>query len=151
MGALVCYQYCTDHQTSDKRLFATFARTRPPDTHISKSVVAVLRAFNWTTVSQSSPNHPCSLPPSASVSITTVRARALSLSHFCCCALSNHIDVSPARERVTRDFIEAGRITFGAARLLFFALRPADTFLGLTAHFSRSEFGAVKSICWMSA
>ncbi|XP_059481353.1 guanylate cyclase 32E-like isoform X2 [Neocloeon triangulifer] len=43
--------YCTDHQTSDKRLFATFARTRPPDTHISKSVVAVLKAFNWTTVS----------------------------------------------------------------------------------------------------
>ncbi|CAB3380498.1 Hypothetical predicted protein [Cloeon dipterum] len=41
--------FCTDQQTSNKRLFPTFARTRPPDTHISKSVVAVLKAFNWTT------------------------------------------------------------------------------------------------------
>lgn len=31
--------------------FPTFARTRPPDTQISKSVVALLLAFNWTQVS----------------------------------------------------------------------------------------------------
>ncbi|KAF4520108.1 hypothetical protein B566_EDAN010264 [Ephemera danica] len=43
--------YCTDHETSNKRLFPTFARTRPPDTHISKSVVSAMRAFNWSTVS----------------------------------------------------------------------------------------------------
>ncbi|XP_050522533.1 receptor-type guanylate cyclase Gyc76C isoform X2 [Daktulosphaira vitifoliae] len=36
--------------TSDKTLYPTFARTRPPDTQISKSVAAVLKAFNWTQV-----------------------------------------------------------------------------------------------------
>lgn len=39
-----------DSDTSDKKLFPTFARTRPPDTQISKSVAAVLMAFNWTRV-----------------------------------------------------------------------------------------------------
>ncbi|OXU27316.1 hypothetical protein TSAR_008171 [Trichomalopsis sarcophagae] len=42
--------YCTNHETSNKKEFPTFARTRPPDTQISKSVVAVLKAFNWTKV-----------------------------------------------------------------------------------------------------
>ncbi|XP_022181653.1 guanylate cyclase 32E isoform X1 [Myzus persicae] len=42
--------YCMDSDTSDKTLFPTFARTRPPDTQISKSVAAVLKAFNWTQV-----------------------------------------------------------------------------------------------------
>lgn len=45
---LFLFQYCMDSDTSDKRLFPTFARTRPPDTQISKSVAAVLKAFNWT-------------------------------------------------------------------------------------------------------
>ncbi|XP_066598424.1 guanylate cyclase 32E [Prorops nasuta] len=42
--------FCTHRETSDKKEFATFARTRPPDTQISKSVVSVLLAFNWTKV-----------------------------------------------------------------------------------------------------
>ncbi|XP_066906128.1 guanylate cyclase 32E [Halyomorpha halys] len=42
--------YCTHYETSDKRQFPTFARTRPPDTQISKSVAATLLAFNWTQV-----------------------------------------------------------------------------------------------------
>eukprot|EP00102_Acyrthosiphon_pisum_P022300 XP_016659510.1 PREDICTED: guanylate cyclase 32E [Acyrthosiphon pisum] len=42
--------FCMDSDTSDKTLFPTFARTRPPDTQISKSVAAVLKAFNWTQV-----------------------------------------------------------------------------------------------------
>ncbi|XP_067205075.1 guanylate cyclase 32E [Linepithema humile] len=42
--------FCTHHETSDKKEFATFARTRPPDTQISKSVLSVLIAFNWTKV-----------------------------------------------------------------------------------------------------
>lgn len=121
MGALVCYQYCTDHQTSDKRLFATFARTRPPDTHISKSVVAVLRAFNWTTVSQSSPIY---LPPFELAFQLQQRececAFSLSLS-FSLAAASNQIGVAPVR--VTRDFIASGRITFcGWPDLCFFTL-----------------------------
>lgn len=47
-GAML--QYCTDYETTDKRNFPTFARTRPPDTQISKSVASVLLAFNWTQV-----------------------------------------------------------------------------------------------------
>ncbi|KAK0087232.1 hypothetical protein PV325_001474 [Microctonus aethiopoides] len=42
--------FCTHHETSNKQEFPTFARTRPPDTQISKSVVSVLLAFNWTRV-----------------------------------------------------------------------------------------------------
>nr|XP_031850372.1 guanylate cyclase 32E [Nomia melanderi] len=42
--------FCTHRESSDKMEFPTFARTRPPDTQISKSVVSVLMAFNWTKV-----------------------------------------------------------------------------------------------------
>ncbi|XP_014300035.1 guanylate cyclase 32E [Microplitis demolitor] len=42
--------FCTHQETSNKIEFPTFARTRPPDTQISKSVVSVLLAFNWTKV-----------------------------------------------------------------------------------------------------
>ncbi|CAK9821911.1 Guanylate cyclase 32E [Anthophora retusa] len=42
--------FCTHRDSSDKKEFPTFARTRPPDTQISKSVVSVLMAFNWTKV-----------------------------------------------------------------------------------------------------
>ncbi|KAI8041664.1 speract receptor isoform X1 [Drosophila gunungcola] len=43
--------YCTHRDPSNKADFPTFARTRPPDTQISKSVVAFLLSFNWTQVS----------------------------------------------------------------------------------------------------
>ncbi|XP_017128461.1 speract receptor isoform X2 [Drosophila elegans] len=43
--------YCTHRDPSNKADFPTFARTRPPDTQISKSVVALLLSFNWTQVS----------------------------------------------------------------------------------------------------
>ncbi|KAJ1522078.1 hypothetical protein ONE63_002389 [Megalurothrips usitatus] len=50
--------YCTNYETSDKKEYPTFARTRPPDTQISKSVAAVCREFNWTHVSfVSQPGH----------------------------------------------------------------------------------------------
>ncbi|KAL1497780.1 hypothetical protein ABEB36_008678 [Hypothenemus hampei] len=42
--------FCTHSATSDKKKFPTFARTRPPDTQISKSVISVLTAFNWTHI-----------------------------------------------------------------------------------------------------
>jgi hypothetical protein len=42
-----------DYETSDKSRYPTFARTRPPDTQISKSVVSVLVNFQWTQVSSS--------------------------------------------------------------------------------------------------
>ncbi|XP_055316774.1 guanylate cyclase 32E isoform X2 [Sitodiplosis mosellana] len=42
--------FCTHHETSRKKDFPTFARTRPPDTQISKSVASLLLAYNWTQV-----------------------------------------------------------------------------------------------------
>ena len=33
---------------SDKRVYQTFARTLPPSSKVSKSVVALLKAFAWT-------------------------------------------------------------------------------------------------------
>ncbi|KAI4461131.1 guanylyl cyclase [Holotrichia oblita] len=43
--------FCTHNETSDKTKYSTFARTRPPDSQISKSVASVLTTFNWTHVS----------------------------------------------------------------------------------------------------
>ncbi|XP_053684582.1 receptor-type guanylate cyclase Gyc76C [Sabethes cyaneus] len=42
--------FCTHNETSNKKYFPTFARTRPPDLQISKSVVSLLLAYNWTQV-----------------------------------------------------------------------------------------------------
>nr|XP_053638608.1 receptor-type guanylate cyclase gcy-12-like [Cherax quadricarinatus] len=39
--------FCTHPETSDKESFPTFARTRPPDNQISKSVTSILKRFNW--------------------------------------------------------------------------------------------------------
>ncbi|KAL1498196.1 hypothetical protein ABEB36_009033 [Hypothenemus hampei] len=38
---------CSDTKVSDKTTFSTFARTLPPSSKVSKSVVALLRAFKW--------------------------------------------------------------------------------------------------------
>ena len=43
-------KFCTHDETSNKELFPTFARTRPPDTQISKSVASVLKKFRWHKV-----------------------------------------------------------------------------------------------------
>ena len=53
---LFVFQFCMDYETSDKSRFPTFARTRPPDTQISKSVVSLLLNFNWTQVNVNTPN-----------------------------------------------------------------------------------------------
>ncbi|XP_037521917.2 guanylate cyclase 32E [Rhipicephalus sanguineus] len=42
--------FCLGRETSDKQRFPTFARTRPPETHISKSVAALLAHFGWRQV-----------------------------------------------------------------------------------------------------
>lgn len=44
------FQFCTHRDTSNKKDFPTFARTRPPDTQISKSVLSLLLSYNWTHV-----------------------------------------------------------------------------------------------------
>ncbi|XP_063230387.1 guanylate cyclase 32E [Bacillus rossius redtenbacheri] len=38
---------CADTRVSDKEVYFTFARTLPPSSKVSKSVVALLRAFSW--------------------------------------------------------------------------------------------------------
>ncbi len=43
-------QFCANPETSNKKIFSTFARTRPPDTQISKSVASVLIKFRWHKV-----------------------------------------------------------------------------------------------------
>ena len=43
-------QFCPDPKTSNKKLFPTFVRTRPPDTQVSKSVVSLLLKFNWKRI-----------------------------------------------------------------------------------------------------
>ncbi|XP_014668348.1 PREDICTED: guanylate cyclase 32E-like isoform X2 [Priapulus caudatus] len=42
--------YCPETVVSNKYQYPTFARTRPPDYQISKSLAALLKYFNWTTV-----------------------------------------------------------------------------------------------------
>ncbi|KAL8576582.1 hypothetical protein ACOMHN_025057 [Nucella lapillus] len=43
--------FCTETAVSDKRYYPTFARTKPTDSQISKSVVSLLRMFHWNKVS----------------------------------------------------------------------------------------------------
>ncbi|CAH1794097.1 unnamed protein product [Owenia fusiformis] len=43
--------YCPDYEVSDKDMYPTFLRTRPPDSQISKSVVSLLLGQNWKKVS----------------------------------------------------------------------------------------------------
>ena len=42
--------YCSNGATSDKRLYKTFARTRPPSTIVTKSLASLLLRFNWTRI-----------------------------------------------------------------------------------------------------
>ncbi|XP_023312344.1 guanylate cyclase 32E [Anoplophora glabripennis] len=51
---------CSDTRVSDKRIFFTFARTLPPSSKVSKSVVALLRAFQWHRFVVVSGSHPAS-------------------------------------------------------------------------------------------
>ena len=42
--------FCSYGATSDKRLYKTFARTRPPSTIVTKSLASLLLKFNWTRI-----------------------------------------------------------------------------------------------------
>ncbi|KAI8512208.1 hypothetical protein Bbelb_088470 [Branchiostoma belcheri] len=41
---------CSEYPVSDKSLYPTFARTLPPDTQVSNSILALLENFGWTNV-----------------------------------------------------------------------------------------------------
>ncbi|KAB0794058.1 hypothetical protein PPYR_13678 [Photinus pyralis] len=51
---------CSETRVSDKRVFYTFARTLPPSSKVSKSVVALLTAFGWRKFVLVSGYHPAS-------------------------------------------------------------------------------------------
>lgn len=40
-------QFCSDEETSDKKHFSTFSRTRPPDAAISRAVVSLVLKYGW--------------------------------------------------------------------------------------------------------
>ncbi|KAL4241108.1 hypothetical protein ACF0H5_001886 [Mactra antiquata] len=42
--------FCSEVEVSDKKEYPTFARTKPPDSQISKSVVSVMKQFNWKKI-----------------------------------------------------------------------------------------------------
>ncbi|XP_015596279.1 guanylate cyclase 32E isoform X2 [Cephus cinctus] len=46
---LISYK-CEDPEVSDRKVYYTFARTLPPTSKVSKSVVALLKSFGWTKV-----------------------------------------------------------------------------------------------------
>lgn len=43
-------QKCSDHRVTDKKTYRTFARTLPPSSKVSKSVVALLKEFKWNKI-----------------------------------------------------------------------------------------------------
>jgi guanylate cyclase len=43
-------QKCADRKVSDKSLYPTFARTLPASPKVSKSVIALLKYFEWKKV-----------------------------------------------------------------------------------------------------
>ncbi|KAK9736393.1 Protein tyrosine and serine/threonine kinase [Popillia japonica] len=51
---------CSDKRVSDKNVFYTFARTLPSSRKVSKSVVALLKAFRWNRFIVVSGSHPAS-------------------------------------------------------------------------------------------
>ncbi|XP_033123771.1 guanylate cyclase 32E-like isoform X2 [Anneissia japonica] len=46
---MISYQ-CAEYEVSDKETYKTFARTNPPDTQFARSVLALLKHFDWYKV-----------------------------------------------------------------------------------------------------
>lgn len=73
--------FCTNYETSNKRDFPTFARTRPPDTQIAKSVASLLLAYNWTQVTFFHVDHDSSaIAPIAKTVINTLTMVGIKLN-----------------------------------------------------------------------
>lgn len=73
--------FCTNYETSNKKDFPTFARTRPPDTQIAKSVVSLLLAYNWTQVAFFHVDHDSSeIAPIAKTVINTLTLAGIKIN-----------------------------------------------------------------------
>lgn len=44
------FQFCSEVEVSNNLFYPTFARTKPTDSQISKSVVSILKQLNWKKV-----------------------------------------------------------------------------------------------------
>ncbi|XP_014478817.1 PREDICTED: guanylate cyclase 32E isoform X2 [Dinoponera quadriceps] len=104
--------FCTHRETSNKEEFPTFARTRPPDTQISKSVVSVLLAYNWTKVTFMYMNSTMYEFNKMSTVATTIlesfEAAGISLNHIRCWEepyYATHMQ-NPFREHVKDTYLD---------------------------------------------
>ena len=50
-------QRCSDQKVSNKDIYKTFARTRPPSSKVSKSLISLLKYFKWNRLILLVANH----------------------------------------------------------------------------------------------
>ena len=73
--------FCTNYETSNKKDFPTFARTRPPDTQIAKSIASLLLTYNWTQVTFFHVDHESSeISPIAKTVIKTLTLAGIKIN-----------------------------------------------------------------------
>ncbi|KDR09970.1 Guanylate cyclase 32E, partial [Zootermopsis nevadensis] len=119
--------FCMDYETSDKSRYPTFARTRPPDTQISKSVVSVLLNFNWTHVAFFYLNSTDSeFRKIGSTILQALRAAAITV-RFVRCWSTAYYHVQGYKDN---PFLQLVRDTYGDTRI-YVILGHQDEHLGL--------------------
>ncbi|XP_062545838.1 guanylate cyclase 32E [Armigeres subalbatus] len=73
---------CADAAVSDKTVYSSFARTLPPATKVSKSVVSLLTAYNWHSFSIVAGKHPAWSMEIAQAIKVQAESNNLTVNHF---------------------------------------------------------------------
>lgn len=73
---------CADAAVSDKSIYSSFARTLPPATKVSKSVVSLLLAYNWHCFSVVAGKHPAWSMEIAQAIKIQAESNNLTINHF---------------------------------------------------------------------
>ncbi|KAL1378096.1 hypothetical protein pipiens_004050 [Culex pipiens pipiens] len=73
---------CADSAVSDKSIYSSFARTLPPATKVSKSVVSLLLAYNWHCFSVVAGKHPAWSMEIAQAIKLQAESNNLTVNHF---------------------------------------------------------------------
>ncbi|XP_062707144.1 guanylate cyclase 32E isoform X3 [Aedes albopictus] len=73
---------CADAAVSDKTVYSSFARTLPPATKVSKSVVSLLAAYNWHCFSIVAGKHPAWSMEIAQAIKLQAEGNNLTVNHF---------------------------------------------------------------------
>jgi hypothetical protein len=129
------FQFCMDYEASDKSRYPTFARTRPPDTQISKSVVSVLLNFQWTQAS-TSPNR-----YSLCTGILVVRVFANDVIHGCIQCHKGHPSAVCGHGRSRRSCpVRCARRWLNRLNVAFLFLSPLLSFLSVRFQFTRFRY-----------